>query len=71
MKKIKLSIEGMHCASCANNIEKSVGKISGIKSCTVSLMTRKGIIECEDDVKDEDIKKAVERAGYKVVSIEK
>lgn len=71
MKKIKVAITGMHCASCANNIEKSVGKLSGVKSCSVSLMTRKGIIECEDSVKDEEIKKAVERAGYKVASIEK
>lgn len=71
MKKVKALIQGMHCASCASNIEKSVSKISGVKSCSVSLMTRKSIIECEDNVKDEDIQKAVSRAGYKVVSIER
>ncbi|MBS3081350.1 heavy-metal-associated domain-containing protein, partial [Candidatus Pacearchaeota archaeon] len=27
MKKIKLTIEGMHCASCAGNIERSLKKV--------------------------------------------
>jgi P-type Cu+ transporter len=71
MKKLKLMIKGMHCSSCSTNIQKSVGKISGVKSVSVSLMTHKGIVECEDKVNDSDVKKAVERAGYKVVSLEK
>ena len=70
MKKLKLTIEGMHCASCANNIERSVKKVPGVKEVSVSLMTRKGIIEAEDSVSEEDIKKAVARTGYKVVKIE-
>lgn len=72
MKKLKLAIEGMHCASCGSNIEKSLKKISGVKEATVSVMTRKGFVEADDSVKDEDVKKAVSRAGsYKVASIEK
>jgi P-type Cu+ transporter len=70
MKKIKLTIEGMHCVSCASNVEKSVGKISGVKSVSVSVMTRKGIVESDDSVSVEDLKKAVARAGYKVVDVE-
>ena len=70
MKKVKILIQGMHCASCASNVEKSIGKIPGVVSCSVSLMTHKGIIEAEDSVKDAELKKAVERTGYKVVSIE-
>lgn len=70
MKKIKLTIEGMHCASCASNIERAVGKIKGIKSASVSVMTKKAIIEAEDSVSIEDIKKAVLSVGYKIVKIE-
>lgn len=69
MKK-KILIEGMHCASCATNIERSLKKVSGIKSANVSMMTRKAIIECEDKVKDEDLKSAVKRAGYEAKEIE-
>ena len=71
MKKIKLTISGMHCGSCAGNIERSVGKISGVKSVSVRMMTNTGIVEAEDTVSDEDLKKAVARAGYKVLNVEK
>ncbi len=71
MKKIKITINGMHCSSCASNTEKSIKKIPGVKEANVSLMTKKGILECEGDVKDEELKKAVERAGYKIVNIER
>ena len=63
-------IEGMHCASCANNIERSLKKVSGVKDANVNLMMRKGYVEAEDKVSDEELKKAVSRAGYKVASIE-
>ena len=71
MKKEKLTIMGMHCASCASNIERSLKKVNGVKSASVSLMTKKGIVECEDNVNEEDLKKAVSKVGYKVVSVEK
>ena len=66
----KISIQGMHCSSCASNIEKSLKKVPGVKEATVSLMTQKGFVECDDSVSEEDLKKAVARAGYKAVSID-
>ena len=71
MKKVKILIQGMHCASCASNIERSLKKVSGVKEVSVSLMTHKGVVEAEDSVKDQELKKAVERTGYKVVNIER
>ena len=72
MKK-KILIHGMHCASCASNIERSLKKVPGVKSASVSLLLKKGRVEVEEnaDVSDEELKKAVARAGYKAVSIEK
>ncbi|HLA23275.1 MAG TPA: heavy metal-associated domain-containing protein, partial [Candidatus Nanoarchaeia archaeon] len=61
MKKIKLKIEGMHCASCASNTEKSLKKIPGVKEANVSLMLKKGMIESEKEISDDELKKAVER----------
>ena len=71
MKKIKLTIQGMHCASCASNIERSLKKVPGVKNATVSLMLNKSTLEAEDFVSDEDLKKAVKRAGYSVINVEK
>jgi P-type Cu+ transporter len=69
-KKIKLTIEGMHCASCSSNIERATKKIKGVISANISILTRKGIFEIEDSVNPEQIKKEIERIGYKVVNIE-
>ena len=71
MTKIKLKIEGMHCASCASNIERSLKKISGIKEANVSLMMKKGFVETEKEISDEELKKAVARTGYKLTGIER
>jgi len=70
MKRLKIMIEGMHCASCASNIERSLKKVPGVKDANVNLMMRKGFVEIENSVKDEELKKAVSRAGYKAVSVE-
>lgn len=70
MKKVKISIEGMHCASCASNIEKSIRKVDGVSNVSVSLMTKKAIVEADDSLNNEDLKKAVERTGYKAVKVE-
>lgn len=70
MKKLKIMIEGMHCASCASNIERSLKKVSGVKEANVNLMMRKGYVECDDKITNDELKKAVSRAGYKVASIE-
>ena len=70
MKKLKITIQGIHCASCASNIERSLKKVAGMKECSVSVMLKKGMIEVEDSVSEEEIKRAVSRAGYKVSKIE-
>ena len=68
--KIKLTIEGMHCASCASNVERAVKKMKGINSASVSIMTNKAMIEAEDSVNPEEIKKVISNIGYKVTNIQ-
>ena len=70
MKKIKIEIEGMHCASCAANVEKSLGKVDGIKNQKVNLLFKKASADVSEKVSEENIKKAVKDAGYKVKKLE-
>lgn len=70
MKKFKIAIQGMHCASCAGNVERSLKKVQGVKNVSVSLMTNKSIVEVEDNVSEESLKQAVARTGYKAVDIQ-
>lgn len=65
MKKITIPILGMHCASCAINIEKSLKKLKGVKSASVNFATQKAYIEGEVD--DNEIIKTIEKVGdYKI-----
>jgi Cu+-exporting ATPase len=70
MKTAKITIDGMHCASCASNIERSLKKTAGVKEATVSVMMKKGTVECDDRVSEAMLKDAVKRAGYNVKSVE-
>ena len=70
--KLKLTIEGTHCASCANNIERSLKKLPGVKEVSVSVMTKKGFVETDKEISEDELKKAVSRAGsYKLTKVEK
>ncbi len=71
MKKLKLTIAGMHCASCASNIERRLKKVSGVQEASINLIMKKGIVKAEDSVADEELKKAVASIGYKILQIEK
>ena len=66
MKKIKLKIKGMHCASCAMNIDGDLEDlVDGVKSSNTSYA--KGEVEIEFDeknVKIEKIIKQITKTGY-------
>lgn len=60
-------IEGMTCASCAQTVEKSARKLSGMNKAAVNLATEKLTVQYDDSVLSEsDIQEAVKNAGYKV-----
>ena len=65
IKKINFSILGMHCSSCVNTIEQEVKKIDGIKNISVNFAMQKAFVEFEEDkLTQEDIFKAIKKAGY-------
>ncbi|NLM73812.1 MAG: heavy metal transporter [Clostridiaceae bacterium] len=57
MKK-KFIIEGLGCANCASKMEDAIKKLDGVKDATVNFITRKLVIEGEDDKMPEIIDKA-------------
>lgn len=69
MKK-KIKIEGMSCGHCVNHVKESLSKLNGVTSVNVNLEDNNAILDADNDVKDEDIKLAIEEVGYEVVSIE-
>ncbi len=66
-KKIILQVEGMHCAACSNKVEKSLQKLEGVSQAQVNLSNEKAYVEYQEIVSIDDIKKQIEKVGYKVV----
>ncbi|WRQ72927.1 MAG: heavy metal translocating P-type ATPase [Methanosarcinales archaeon Met12] len=66
-KKFTIKIKGMHCASCARNIEAQIKKHPGVYSVNVNFATEQMFVESEEAVLEQDLKKIVEQTGYKVV----
>jgi len=69
MKK-KMLIDGMSCEHCVNHVTVALKELKGVTKVDVDLNAKTAIIEASDDVKDEDIKFAVDDAGYEVIGIE-
>lgn len=63
-----LIIEGMTCDQCKNRVEKSINEIDGA-AAKVNLKKKEAVVSLETHVSDEQIRIAVEKAGYKVVEI--
>lgn len=55
-------VTGMSCAACSARVEKAVGNLPGVTSCSVSLLTNSMTVEGTADSKT--IIKAVKAAGY-------
>ena len=56
------NVTGMSCAACSARVEKAVGKVPGVTSCSVSLLTNS--MGVEGTAAPADIIKAVTDAGY-------
>ncbi len=64
--KTVLRISGMHCASCAANIENNLRKVPGVSQANVSFAASKAVVEGNFDIKE--VRTTIERAGYAVAS---
>ena len=69
MRKIKINVEGMHCASCGNILEKVLSK-KGVRDISVNVVMGKVFASVDDKMTEEDLKKAVKDAGYNPREIE-
>ena len=62
MSMKQYTVTGMSCAACQSRVEKAVGKVPGVTSCSASLLTNS--LGVEGSAAPEAVIKAVEDAGY-------
>ncbi|MFH1712033.1 MAG: heavy metal translocating P-type ATPase [Patescibacteria group bacterium] len=68
MKKSKFKIEGMHCASCAVNIENSLAKATGVKKANVNYALAQAAVDFdENQISEHDLHKIIKDEGYQTV----
>lgn len=64
-----LIVEGMHCENCEARVENALNELDGVV-CKASHRHKRAIVHCDRPVSDEQLREAVERAGYSVLSIQ-
>lgn len=64
--KKKFKIDGMHCASCAMNIDFELEDLDGVKSSNTSYAKQENEIEFDENKLNlENIISQIEKTGYK------
>ncbi len=69
-KEVELHIEGMSCASCASNVEKTLKVVPGVQDVNVSLANKSVSFKYSIDVKLKELKKRVKQSGYNLLVTE-
>ena len=66
--KASLAIQGMHCASCAVNIQSGLSKVDGVVEANVNFATEKATVVYDPDVATpDDHVQAVQDSGYEIL----
>ncbi len=69
-KNVSLNIGGMTCAACVSHVEKALREVEGVETSAVNLATERATVQYAAGVADlEDLRAAVEDAGYSVLGV--
>ncbi len=66
----KIFIEGMSCEHCVKHVKDALAELNGVIKVDVNLSAKSAILESAAVISDDDIKAAIDDAGYEVVKIE-
>lgn len=69
MKTETFDVKGMHCASCANIIQRRLGKLNGVESSDIYMATEKGKITYDNSIVSvEKMNEELHKLGYSLES---
>ncbi|VVB07956.1 unnamed protein product [Arabis nemorensis] len=65
LRKIQVGVTGMTCAACSNSVEGALMTVNGVFKASVALLQNRADVVFDPNlVKEEDIKEAIEDAGF-------
>ena len=69
MIKLTVGIEGMACGMCEAHINEAVRNAFSVKKVTSSHTKKQTVIISENDIPEQELKNAIAKTGYEVVSV--
>lgn len=70
-QRIDFAVTGMHCASCALLIEKTVSKLPGVKKANVNFAAEKATVVLDEKIsRAEEVITAIQSAGYQAERVQ-
>lgn len=64
-KRLEVSVIGMTCAACSTSVENALSQLKGVDSATVALLQNRAVVIYDSDLlSEDDIKEAIEDAGF-------
>ena len=61
---LSFAISGMHCASCASNIQRKLKKVDGVSEVYVNYSNEQATIKYEGKISEKEIAKTLDSIGY-------
>ena len=65
MAELTYRVPGMFCGHCEQAVKQEVGKVAGVATVEVNLVTKLVVVR-GDDLSDEALRAAIDDAGYEV-----
>jgi copper chaperone len=62
------TVDGMTCDHCVKAVSEEIGKLEGVTGVDVELATGSVTVASDAGVADDDVRAAVDEAGYEVRS---
>lgn len=64
---LELNLGGLHCTSCATNIDLELEDLPGVIESNTNYQTQKSVLKIQpDNVKLDQIKSIIKKLGYQV-----
>ena len=70
-EEVVIQIDGMHCASCVNNVEKFLPRVDGVVEANANLSNQKVTIRYYRDMLNlKEIQKTIEMLGFEYIGLD-
>ncbi len=66
-QKVAFKVQGMHCASCTQRVERALARLPGVVAVKVDLASGQAVVEyAPDEASERQMKETVRALGYRV-----